>query len=239
MLLTQELPQVPPARLVFRLLRIEVEGLLRRSARGLGVRRPRAMSPDELAIPDSTLVQRATSLARAVEPDFVFHHSVRTYLYGVAIGHNLGLRVDREILFLASILHDLGLAPEHDGAGSFELHSAQAAHTFLRSEGIDEARAAMVHEAIALHSSVGIAGAREPEIALTHFGAGVDVIGFRREDVADETNDAILRAWPREAFKERFAALLRDQARRKPGCHIAGAMKVGFERKLRGAPFSE
>ena len=66
-------------------------------------------------------------MARAIEPDFVFNHSVRTYLFGLAIGENLELRPDRELLYLASILHDVGLMPEHESEGSFELDSARAA----------------------------------------------------------------------------------------------------------------
>ncbi|MCP4448989.1 MAG: hypothetical protein GY811_27195 [Myxococcales bacterium] len=61
-----------------------------------------------------------------------------------------------------------------------------------RDEGIEEQRAVLVHEAIALHTSAGIAHLREPEIALTHFGAGFDVFGLAREEVASETKDAIV-----------------------------------------------
>ncbi len=237
--LTRELPQVPIPRLIPRLLRLELAGALRRLARALGHRRPIALTPEQLEIPDSELARRATKLARAVEPDFVFNHSVRTFLFGVAVGHNLGLRPDRELLYLASILHDVGLTPEHDGEGSFELNSARVARSFLLDAGVDDARAALVHEAIALHTSAGIAGSREPEIALTHFGAGLDVIGVRREDVADATHEHIVTVWPREQFKERFTELLREQVTRKPNCHIAGPMKLGFDKMIRRAPFSQ
>ncbi len=237
--LTRALPQVPTTLLIARLLRLEVSGVMRRVARSLGVRRPVAMTLEQLEIPGSDLAMRATSFARSLEPDFVFHHSVRTYLYGVAVGHHLGLRPDRELLYVASILHDVGLMPEHDGDGDFELQGARVAHELVLEEGLDEVRAALVHESIALHTSAGIAGGREPEIALTHYGAGLDVIGLRREDVADTTHDAIVAAWPREQFKERFSAILDDQAARKPGCYIAAAMKIGFGMKIKRAPFDE
>lgn len=233
------MPQVPTPRLILRLLGLELAGLAGRAARLVGIKRPVPLEPEQLAIPDSAIASKATALARALEPDFVFNHSVRTFLYGVAVGATLDLRADRELLYLASILHDVGLMPEHDGEGSFELNSARAAHAFMTEEGFAAKRAALVHEAIALHTSAGIAGSREPEIALTHFGAGVDVIGVHREDVADATNREILETWPRERFKERFIPLLEDQAQRKPDCHIAGVMKIGFAEKIRRAPFDE
>ena len=95
------------------------------------------------------------------------------------------------------------------------------------------------HEAIALHTSVCVADAREPEIALTHFGAGLDVLGLRRADVADRTFRAIVEGWPRERFKAAFNEVLRDQADRKPGCHIAKQLRLGPAAKIEDAPFAE
>ena len=237
--LTTRLEPVPTAILLARVARAELAGLCRRVARTLGLRRPRPLTLDDLAIPDSALAQRATQLARDCESAMLFNHSVRTYLFGKAIGLNLGLAPDPELLYVAAILHDLALTPEHEGPGSFELHSADAARRFLQAQCVPSERADLVHEAIALHTSVGVAGSREPEIALTHFGAGLDVIGVHREDVSDATLQTVGAAWPREGFKYAFAAMLSDEAARKPGCHIARQVRLGFSKRIQAAPFSQ
>jgi cyanamide hydratase family protein with HD domain len=237
--LTTELTRTPVPILLQRFARLELGGLLRRSARALGIRRPAALTLADLPLPDSAYCRAATALAQRIESPMLFNHSMRTYLFGTAIGRHLGLEADPELLYLASILHDIGLTAAHDGPDSFELEGARAAREFLLREGLNEERAARVHEAIALHAAVGLAGRGAPELALVHYGAGVDVIGFRAEDVAPSTRAAIVARYPRHRFKREFAVLIAQQARRKPRCHIAGHHALGFNRKIAAAPFAE
>lgn len=237
--LTRVLGRTPAPRLAARFARLELAALARRLARALGVNRPPVLTLDDLPVPDSRIAREATALVERIASPLIVNHSLRTYLFGAAVGRHLGWRPDHELLYLASVLHDLGLVPDHDGPGCFELNGARAARTFLVEAGLPAARADRVHEAIALHSAVGIAGSREPEIALVHFGAGVDVIGYRAEDVAPQTRAAIVARHPRLDFKRDFAALVLDQAARKPDCHIAGHVGLGFARKIAAAPFAD
>ena len=69
--------------------------------------------------------------------------------------------------------------------------------------------------------------------------SGLDVIGFRAEDISAVTREAIVNAYPRLGFKQAFAPLLKDQVERKPHCHIAGHYNLGFTGKINGAPFAE
>lgn len=237
MQLTTDLPRTPAAQLILRFVRLELGTLARRAARALGINRPVPLALEDIAIPDSDLALKARTLARGCEPDFLFNHSVRTYLFGRAVGKQLGMKPDPELLYLAAILHDIALTPDYDGDGSFEVNGARAARDWLSQHGVPDDRADLVHEAIALHTAVGIADSREPEIALMHFGAGVDVIGFHDEDVAEKTRRDIVEAWPRARFKAEFPRLIEDQASRKPACHIAGHFGLGFNDKIAGAPF--
>ena len=237
--LTTELPPPPLGLLAARFARAEIGGLSRRALRALGWRRPRTLDLNALEVPDSPLATRATELARQAEPAYMFNHSVRTYLFGLAVSQHLEMNIDREVAYVAAILHDLALAPDHGGPESFELGGARAAHAFAVGQGMDAARAALVHEAIALHTSVGIAHRRAPEIALVHFGAGLDVIGFRAEDVADATKHAIVAAWPRAGMKEAFIERLDREVAEKPTCHFRGHARLGFAMKVKLAPFAE
>ena len=239
MTLTKQLARTPTPRLIGHFLRLECGGLMRKLARALGFNRPRELALAELDIPDSDFTRAATAMVTRIEPPMLVNHSIRTYLFGTAIGLHLGVRADPELLYLASVLHDVGLVPPYDREGSFELNGAHAAYEFLAAQGMETERAELVHEAIALHAAVGIAGSREPEIALVHYGAGMDVIGLRTEDIAMPTSVAIVERYPRLRFKCEFPLLLADQVRRKPDCHIAGHVALGFIRKVNAAPFAD
>src|SRR6516164_506 len=57
---------------------------------------------------DSTIARTATQLSREVSPPYLFNHAVRTFLFGSLIAQRLRQKFDKEVLYLACILHDLG-----------------------------------------------------------------------------------------------------------------------------------
>lgn len=237
--LTHTLERRPAVPMILKFAGLEAGGLRRRIARAFGINRPAPIDIDDITVPDTQITKDATELVERCSPAFLVNHCLRTYCFGVAIGRHLRLQPDLEVFYLSALLHDLALTETYDTDGSFELNGARAARTFLLDKDYPPARADLVHEAIALHSSVGIADRREPEIALVHFGAGLDVIGVRAEDIAAATRDAIVARYPRLDFKREFSRLLEDQCGRKPACHIAGHVALGFQQKIRRAPFGE
>lgn len=240
MQLTTTLSRTPTPVLISRFARLEISGLGRKIARAFGYRRPENIPIEDIVIPDTQLAKDATALVEACSPQFLVNHSIRTFCFGAAIARQLDIKADMEVFYLASIMHDLGLVSPHDlTEGSFELVGANVAQKFMLEKGAGQDKADLVHEAIALHTAVGIADKCEAEIALVHFGAGVDVIGFRAEDISTETREAIVNAYPRHGFKQSFPPLLKDQVERKPDCHIAGHYNLGFAGKIKAAPFSE
>lgn len=237
--LTRALARVPVGTLLPRMLAVELGGVLRRCARLFGINRPAVLALEQLAAPDTALCREATAFARGCETPMLFNHSVRSYMFGVAVARHLGMGFDPELLYLSAILHDVGLCPEHAGAGAFEVRGAAVAREFLVAAGLVPERADRVHEAVARHATVGLADRGPPELALIHFGAGVDVIGYRAEDIAPATRTAIVAAHPRLAFKRDFGALMEAEARREPTAHIAGLVGLGFTKRMVMAPFDE
>jgi len=96
-----------------------------------------------------------------ISPAFVAHHSLRSYLYGRELAAAKGLRpdvdYDDELVFLSCILHDLGVTDYANGDQRFEVDGADAAARFLRDHGVQEARVTTAWQAIALHTSIGLA----------------------------------------------------------------------------------
>jgi HD superfamily phosphodiesterase len=69
--------------------------------------------PSEVAgvrIVDSSIAKRATNLSRSVSPPYLFNHAIRTFIFGSLVGRSRKQKFDEEILYLACIMHDLGLA---------------------------------------------------------------------------------------------------------------------------------
>jgi putative intracellular protease/amidase len=140
-------------------------------------RHPAAVQAD-LEFPRTQLARVADELARAAEPEFMYNHSVRSYLFArvaaAARGLSAGEGYDDELLFLSCILHDIGLTTQADRGRRFEVDGAEAAVDLLRANGLEAARAQIVWDAIALHTSAGIAEHRGTEVALTRAGIGMD-----------------------------------------------------------------
>jgi hypothetical protein len=154
----------------------------------------------DLRIPDSQLARELTQLVRDTESDLLFHHSLRVYCWGVLAGRRLGLKFDTELLYAASMFHDMGLAPRYEGSQlRFEVDGANAARDFLRSHHISEADIETVWMAVALHTTPGIPQFMRPEIALIQAGAGMDVAGRGYDQFTDAERNAVLAAFPREA----------------------------------------
>jgi hypothetical protein len=132
-------------------------------------------------IPDTKLANAALDLLEATSPHFLFNHCLRTYVFGSLAVRAAGREVvDEEIAFCGALLHDLGLVPIYTGSNRFEVDGADAARRFCLEHHLSPQRADRVWEAIALHTSAGIASRMAAEIAVVHFGAGLEVISLRR-----------------------------------------------------------
>src|SRR5687768_14998181 len=152
-----------------------------------------------LKIPDSKLARDVTEFIRETESDLLFHHSVRVYFWGAMTGNRTGLTFDLELLYAASMFHDVGLtARYHESQLRFEVDGANAARDFLRGHGISESDVETVWNAVALHTTPGIPEFMRPEIALVQAGAGMDVAGRGYDQFSDVEREAVISAFPRK-----------------------------------------
>jgi hypothetical protein len=175
--------------------------------------------PKEVAgvrLPDTALAQAAVGLARAASPAFLFNHSMRTYVFGAMLAEVNKVSYDQEMIFVAAALHDLGLTspyatPDH----AFEVDGANAAKEFLVSRGVTEARAELVWNAIALHTSA-LVDHQAPQVGLVGSGAGADVFASQLSLLRAERVHAVVKTFPRGSFNTEFRDLLVAHCQRKP-----------------------
>lgn len=53
-------------------------------------------------------MREATELMREISEPFLYNHCLRTFVFGDLLGQSANLKYDRELLYLGSLLHDLG-----------------------------------------------------------------------------------------------------------------------------------
>jgi hypothetical protein len=170
-----------------------------------------------VAIPDSRLAREATELIRSVEPDLLYHHSLRVYSFGALQGERRGLSYDPELLYVGAMFHDIGLVEGHRSAHDrFEVDGANAAREFLAAHGVTGDALRVVWDAIALHTTPGIPQYKEPEVALVTAGVELDVLGFGYDDISAEDREAVLAAYPRVDFKESIIQAFADGMAQRP-----------------------
>ncbi|MEU2788159.1 HD domain-containing protein [Streptomyces sp. NPDC007100] len=170
-----------------------------------------------IRIPDTEVARKAAVLAREVSGVTLFNHVMRTYLYGALLFDRRGVRYDRELAFVAALLHDLGLVETYQTPDErFEVDGADAARRFLREQRMPAERVEVVWDAIALHTSVGIATRKRPEIAMISIGSGMDFAGNDLQQIPSDALAAILTAFPREGFKQGALDNIMALCRKKP-----------------------
>ena len=172
-----------------------------------------------IRLPDSALARGALELARSVSPDFLLRHSQRTYVFGALVARSRSIAFEEELAYVAALLHDLGLTHAHGGDRRFELDGADAARSWARSNGMSEDEAQVVWDAIALHTSMGIAEVRSPECAIVHWGAGTDVAGVWLGELDEGVPASVIAAYPRAGFHGDFGQLIEDAAERAPAAY--------------------
>ncbi|MEU9993667.1 SgcJ/EcaC family oxidoreductase [Streptomyces sp. NPDC048045] len=175
---------------------------------------------EQLDLPDTSLTRDAYAHVERITAAFVLHHSARSYVFARAHAQNQGLRAgtdyDDELLFLSCVLHDIGLSEEGNGDQRFEVDGADAAAAFLRDRGVEERRIAIAWDAIALHTSDGIAERKGTEVALAQAGIGTDILGVGRESLPSGLADDVHALLPRLDLGYALSDAIVAQAKAKP-----------------------
>ncbi|MER7944426.1 HD domain-containing protein [Streptomyces sp. NPDC094458] len=100
----------------------------------------------------------AYAYVRSVLRPAILHHSVRVWFLADHLSRSEEIDArEREALAVACLFHDAGTADRHDGPQRFEVEGADAARIFLSRHRWPAPLVQKVWEAVALHTSPGIA----------------------------------------------------------------------------------
>ncbi|MFJ4655780.1 HD domain-containing protein [Nocardia sp. NPDC088792] len=185
---------------------------------------PTEGSADLITLPGTPLADAVVDLIRSVETAAVFNHSVRSYLFARLVARRLGLSAggdyDDDLLFSACAMHDLGVAADGPHSQRFEVEGADRAAEFLTARGISAADADQVWQAIALHTSSGIAQRRGALCVLVHEGVTFDFGGSMGADhlgaLTDAQAEAVHAVYPRLDMARSLTDAIVAQAVKNP-----------------------
>jgi hypothetical protein len=166
--------------------------------------------------PDTPLIASAIEYARGRYEPYLFNHVVRSWLFGVKIARARQAKVDDEVVAVAALLHDLGLTQAFEGPYRFEVDGANAARAFALQHGVDDRRAQLIWDSVALHMTPSIAQHKEPEVALCGAGIAMDYGGVGIDKIAPDELAVVIDAFPRLSMKSRMKTCFCHLAHAKP-----------------------
>ncbi|MBP1991956.1 hypothetical protein J2Z66_003564 [Paenibacillus eucommiae] len=67
-----------------------------------------------------------------------------------------------------------------------------------------------------MHTTIGVAPYKEPEVALIYSGVGYDVMGENFESISEETREQVVAAYPRDNFKNKILPAFLEGFKHKP-----------------------
>jgi len=178
-----------------------------------------------IAVPEDDVSAATWRWANRSLPDYLLTHSVRAYVWGAALADREGLVFDRQILWTASLMHDVGLTRIPRNTMCFEVEGGEIARRFLERSGLSAERADTVAVAILLHMRPGVTVDDGPEALLLDRSTSLDVRGEDYE-LVDDIRDAVMRAFPRRAFDRHFLAAIEREVAIRTDCQSARLLRV-------------
>jgi hypothetical protein len=171
-----------------------------------------------LDVPAGPLAEAALTIVRSSESAAVANHSLRSFYFADLLAAHEGCHqepgYDRGLLFAATVMHDLGTGALAQGEARFEVEGADLAAAVLREHGVAEDDVDRVWEAIALHTSPGVAERRGLLAYLTREGVGIDF--GRHPEIASAWASAIHAAYPRLDMVRSLVDAIVERAARSP-----------------------
>ncbi|AFU02501.1 cyanamide hydratase [Nocardia brasiliensis] len=195
------------------------------------------MSAIELPDVETVTTRAAREVARQYCSPSLFHHSARAFIWAALLAQAESITVDTELLYVASMFHDIGLADEFDSyAVDFEDAGGHVAAVFAAGAGWSERRRRRLHEIIVRHMWDHVEVDQDPEGHLLARSTGIDISGREADLIPLPVREQVLTLWPRLELADEFTDCFDRQAARKPRSAAAAAMRNGLARKLRANP---
>ena len=141
-------------------------------------------------------------------------HGLRVFLIADRLATAGELTVDREVLLIAGLLHDVGLYDAASHGGVYVKEGAEFTAELLRKQGWEEERIKLCFDAIERHHELR-----------TQWDRGTEVELIRRADLIDVSSGLVRFGLSREWLKDLFEAVSRDGTYRTIGYEVARVLR--------------
>ena len=141
-------------------------------------------------------------------------HGIRVFLIADRLATARELTVDREVLLIAGLLHDVGLYDAASHGGVYVKEGAEFTAEILRKRGWDEDRIRLCFDAIERHHELRSQWDRGDEVEL-----------IRRADLVDLSDGLVRFGLSREWIRDLFKSVSRDGTYRTIGYEVARVLR--------------
>ena len=178
---------------------------------------------DEL--PQTAAVELAVSeLERYAEGETELrNHSFRTFHFAELLAQQSSVALDREVLAVATVLHDVGLYPkavtEVDGM-DFTVRGARIARRVTEKAGWSRDRSDLAAQAITINANGRVSTHWGAEAYFARLAPLVDAMGQCWKVSPDDAR-TIFSAWPEHDLDQVILRAVADEAARHPGSRFA------------------
>lgn len=216
------------------LVKAQVGNFMQRSCYMLGQSKDSLAKIDFDAIirPDSKLAMAAEELCHALHTPILTNHSYRTYYWGALLAQADGYSIDAELLYVGSLLHDLGLSDTYRPQAThscFALNGANVAYHLALEHDWQHAQAETLYNCIGLHLNPLIdATEHGPEAKLLGNGAYLDIVGLRHYCLTAEAIQRVHQLYPREQFVTEILRIMND-IQHPPDTRSGFMSKIGID----------
>ncbi|MER7251188.1 HD domain-containing protein [Kribbella sp. NPDC000426] len=198
------------------------------------------ISTKDLVIPATAASAAALEVASGYLSAAMLSHSRRVYLWAAAYGEQHGIEHDAELLFAASMFHDIALVPVFDShTVSFEEAGGHVARVFAAGAGWPSERRERLGEVIVRHMVPDVDVTADPEGHLISRAAALDIVGKDADDFSPAFRADVLREFPRLGLSAEFLACFQAQADRKVDSSAARAVRSGLADRVAANPLDD
>ncbi|KAJ9201300.1 hypothetical protein DTO164E3_3607 [Paecilomyces variotii] len=208
---------------------------------------PAPISVSDIPIPNTPLAQRIHDYAKSHLPEPTYNHSLRVYLYGIAMKRYRfpTWAFTDETYFLSCLLHDIGTTEEnlHKTHISFEFYGGILALNLLQSTGAiavaspmaaPREQAESVTEAIIRHQDLCQEGKITALGQLLQLATIFDNTGTHSQLVHKATIEDVTKHYPRLKWSDCFTAVIHRENSLKPWAHTTTLGEEAFPAKVQG-----
>lgn len=196
--------------------------------------------------PDTGLVRATTAWAEQIHQPWLLRHSLRTWAFGWLFGQLDAVVADAETLYLACLLHDVGLTDDYRIPGGdtgsacqcFAGHGAHVSEAKLLELGASPLLASEVADAIGMHLNARVGAESGGVATLVNRGAALDVVGVRASDLGRRVIGDVLARQDRAGFADQLLDVLSGEAAERPSARMGSFFGVGFGAAIRLNPLN-